>query len=403
MNRIENSTNKSIHFPFYVKLACSLVSIICITYILSLLGDIVVPIAYSALFSILLHPICQKLEKWGFHRILAILVSILVLLLIISGIIFLVSMQISKFANDIPTFVNKFEIMIEQALTLGERYLDISRSDQVSELKKYFVNLLGESKNFLLGTVVATTGTISNAALVPIYIFFFLLYRDFFRIFFHKAFKSVNNQEIDKILRRIYSVIQSYLVGLILVIGIVAALNTVGLLILGVEYAFFFGVFAAFLILIPYIGIFIGSILPAVMSLVTQDSPWQAVGIIGVMAFVQFLEGNFITPNIVGSKVSVNPLAAILVLFLGGKLWGISGLILALPLTACLKVVMDAVPSLEPFGFLIGDADAKVLKDEPLIANDRNPVKRRPKRRKKPRTPNPAGDNNPAKPDQPAV
>lgn len=383
MNRSDNTINKSIKLPFYVKLACSLISLIAITYILSMLGNVVIPIAYSALFSILLHPICQKLEKVGIHRIISILVSILTLLLVISGIIYLVSMQVSKFANDIPTFVNKFESMLEQILRLGEKHLDISRSEQVSELKKYFVNLLGESRNFLLGTLVATTGTLSNAALVPIYVFFFLLYRDFFRIFFHKAFKSVNNIEIDNILRRIYSVIQSYLMGLILVIGIVATLNTIGLLILQVEYALFFGVFAAFLILIPYIGIFIGSILPAAMSLITQDSPWQAVGIIGVMAIVQFLEGNFITPNVVGSKVSINPLAAILVLFLGGKLWGISGLILALPLTACIKVVLDAVPSLEPFGFLIGDADAKVLKDEPIMAEVKKSPKRRYKRKRK--------------------
>jgi predicted PurR-regulated permease PerM len=391
MNRTESTINKNIKLPFYVKLACSLISIIAITYILSMLGNVVIPIAYSALFSILLHPICQRLEKLGVHRIVSILVSILTLLLFISGIIFLVSMQVSKFANDIPTFVNKFEIMFEQILTLGEKHLDISRSEQVSELKKYFVNLLGESRTFLLGTVVATTGTISNAALVPIYIFFFLLYRDFFRIFFHKVFKTVANNEIDNVLRRIYTVIQSYLVGLILVIGIVAALNTIGLLILQVEYALFFGIFAAFLILIPYIGIFIGSILPALMSLITQDSPWQAVGIIGVMAFVQFLEGNFITPNVVGSKVSINPLAAILVLFLGGKLWGISGLILALPLTACIKVVLDAVPSLEPFGFLLGDADAKVLKDEPIMAEVKKASKRRYKRKRKPQNPRQEG------------
>jgi hypothetical protein len=113
------------------------------------------------------------------------------------------------------------------------------------------------------------------------------------------------------------------------------------------------------------------------------------------MAFVQFLEGNFITPNIVGSKVSVNPLAAIVVLFLGGKLWGISGLILALPLTACLKVVMDAVPALEPFGFIIGDANEeeikKVEKESSNITT--SPIKRRkPKRRKKPVAPNDTND-----------
>lgn len=378
------TSNKNL--PFYVKLACSLITIIAISYILYILADIILPIAYSVLFSILLHPICQRLERWKIPRIVAILLSIFVFFLIISGILVLVSMQFSKFASELPTITTKAEVMLEEVLGMGEKYLNISKNEQLSEIKKYLINLLGESKDFLLSTVVATTGTLSNAILIPIYIFFFLLYRDFFRAFFHKLFASVNNSEIDEVLKRIYSVIQSYIVGLILVIGIVAALNTVGLLLLGVQYAFFFGILAAFLILIPYIGIFIGSILPAVMSLVTQDSPWQAVGIIGVMSFVQFLEGNFITPNIVGSKVSVNPLAAIVVLFLGGKLWGLSGLILALPLTACLKVVMDAVPALEPFGFIIGDANKREIKkaERESIAASPRPYRRKPKRRKKP-------------------
>jgi hypothetical protein len=142
---------------------------------------------------------------------------------------------------------------------------------------------------------------------------------------------------------------------LFLVIIIVGILNSIGLLILGVPHAIFFGFLAGFLILIPYIGILIGSLFPALLSIVTMDSPWYAVGVIGVMSFVQFLEGNFITPNIVGSKVSVNPMAAIVALFLGGQLWGLSGLILALPVTAILKVILDTIPSLEPFGFLLGE------------------------------------------------
>ena len=142
-----------------------------------------------------------------------------------------------------------------------------------------------------------------------------------------------------------------------LVIGIVATLNSVGLLLLGVDYAVFFGTLAAFLLLIPYIGIMIGSLLPIVYALVTKDSPVYAVGVAGIFLFVQFLEGNFITPHIVGSKVSVNPLAAIIALILGGQLWGVAGLVLALPLTAILKVVFDNIESMKPYGYLIGEPE----------------------------------------------
>ena len=141
---------------------------------------------------------------------------------------------------------------------------------------------------------------------------------------------------------------------LILIIG---TLDTIGLLILGIDYAFFFGFFAAFLVLIPYIGISIGSLLPILMALITKDSGWYALGVAGLFGFVQFLEGNFITPYVVGSKVCINSMAAIIALILFGNLWGIAGLILAIPLTAILKVVFDNVEALKPFGYLIGEVE----------------------------------------------
>jgi predicted PurR-regulated permease PerM len=124
---------------------------------------------------------------------------------------------------------------------------------------------------------------------------------------------------------------------------------------MGVPYAFFFGAFASVLTIIPYIGILIGALLPALFILVQTGSLVNAVIVIGIFTFVQFLEANFITPNITGSKVSLNPFAAILALILGGEIWGASGMILAIPVVAILKVVFDAYEPLRPIGFLLGD------------------------------------------------
>ena len=154
---------------------------------------------------------------------------------------------------------------------------------------------------------------------------------------------------------------------------------TVGLLILGVDYAIFFGFFGAVLVLIPYFGISMGSLLPAIYTLVTQDNPVKALGVIGIFLFVQTLEGNFITPYIVGSKVSINPLAAIVVLILWESVWGLPGLILALPMTAIIKVIFDAAPALKPYGFLIGEAE----KPRPPIKNLQQLADQLPKRAKK--------------------
>ena len=124
-------------------------------------------------------------------------------------------------------------------------------------------------------------------------------------------------------------------------------------MLLGIQHAVFFGSLAAVLTIIPYIGILFGSLLPILFALVTKDSLWYPVGVALLFWGVQFLEGNFITPNIIGGKVSINPFAAIIALFLGGMIWGALGMILSLPVLAIVKVVCDIVPSLQPIGFLL--------------------------------------------------
>lgn len=350
--------------PGIFRSAAVLVSLIAGVYILHALQEILIPLLFSVLVSILLFPVCERLERWKFPRILAITLSLLLFIVVVVALIWLVTIQVGSFAEELPRTAEKAEALLEQLTAMGERYFNVSRTEQVSRAKGYLISALGESRAVLLSTLVATTGTLATAALLPLYVFFFLLYRDFFRQFVHKAFHKVPPFKLNTILDKIYSVIQSYLIGLVLVIFIVGILNTVGLMLLGIDHAIFFGFLAAFLILIPYIGILIGSLFPALMAIVTKDSAWYAVGVIGVMSFVQFLEGNFITPNIVGSKVSINPLAAIVMLLLGGQLWGLPGLILALPLTAILKVILDANRSTTPYGFLLGEPEYEAAEEK---------------------------------------
>jgi len=200
--------------------------------------------------------------------------------------------------------------------------------------------------------------------LIPLYMFFFLLYRKFFVYFIYKAFPKKNNHFLKIILDKLYQVQKSYLNGLFTVMIIVGILNSIGLLLLGIENAIFFGFFASLLLLIPYIGIIIGSLLPALVAIATKDSAWYAVGVIAIFGFVQFLEGNFITPKITGSKVSVNSFIAIISLILFSMLWGTAGMILALPITASLKIVFDNTPGLKAYGFLIGEPEEEFIQSK---------------------------------------
>lgn len=370
---------REVTLPLYAKIACILLSLVIIIYGLHVLQGLLIPLVFAILFAVLLFPLAQRLENWRLPRVLAIVVCLILTLAVIVGILYAVSMQISSFSEVLPQLIKRGNEYLGQLQTYADERLNIDRQRQVSEMRKYLNQALSEGGAILTTTLLATTSTITDIFLVLLFIFFFLLYRDFFRSFFYRVFHGTRRSKIDAVLYGIYTVVKDYLAGLVLVILIIGTLMTVGLLILGIDYAIFFGFFGACLVLIPYFGISIGSLLPAAYALVTQDNPLKALGVIGVFLFVQTLEGNFITPYIVGSKVSINPLAAIVVLILWENIWGFPGLVLALPMTAILKVIFDAVDSLNPYGFLIGEAE----KPRPPIRNLQELAEHLPKRAKK--------------------
>jgi predicted PurR-regulated permease PerM len=345
-----------------VRLAATLISLTLIVALLYVTQGLVVPLLFSILLAISLYPVSRFFERLKLNRVYASLISVLLAIVVLGTLIwFIVHQVIVIGANGSDLQVRFMEIFATIQSWITRRF-GIEQgliSEQISTFSNQALSNAGTYVSIAFGSV---GGILTGAVIVPLFTFFLLYYRDFFREFFFHAFDSAPKQEVQQVLDKIYEVVQSYLIGLVTVMGIVAILNTVGLLVLGVQYAWFFGTLASLLMLLPYVGIAIGSVLPAVFALATKDSAWYAVGVVIWFQIVQFLEGNFLTPNIVGGKVSINPLMAIVGLLIGGMLFGLAGLILAIPITAVLKVVFDAVPSLKAFGFLIGEPEQYHLK-----------------------------------------
>lgn len=337
------------------KNAARIFIVIAVVFILKVLQPLLVPIIFAVILSILVFPVVKFLEKkWRFNRVLSAVTVLMALAVVMGVIINVIFFGFKTFADKSDLYTVKLTEMYNNLLVyLTERFYVSPDDLQLSDIK--FEELL--KNNFSkIGTLLSQSGNfISDLVLMPIYIFFFLLYRKFFLNFIYKLFPNTSIQKQNIILRNLYEVQRSYLAGLSTVMIIVGVLNSIGLLLLGIENAVFFGFFGALLLLIPYIGIIIGSLIPALVALVTKDSYWYAIGVIGVFAFVQFLEGNFITPKITGSKVSVNAFIAIFSLLVFSMLWGTAGMILALPITASLKVLFDHIPSMRAYGFLIGE------------------------------------------------
>jgi predicted PurR-regulated permease PerM len=157
------------------------------------------------------------------------------------------------------------------------------------------------------------------------------------------------------------------LVGLIIEAIIVAVLDTTALLILGIDYAILLGIIAALLNVIPYIGGLVAVALPMIVAIATKSTAWYAFYVLVMYYIIQLFDNNFIVPYIVASKVKINALFSIIVVFVGNALWGIPGMFLSIPMLAIVKLIFDHIEPLKPWGFLLGDTMPPLIKIKPLI------------------------------------
>ena len=356
---MENNQTKK---PYSMELASSLFALVLILALMYVTQSVLLPLLFSILISISLFPLARFFERLKLGKGLSAILSVLIAIAIIFGLIWFIIHETIIIGKDATAITDKVLSVLERGQTWLQHQFGIEKNDVMDKLKEQGNKSLENAGGMLTSTFGSIGNVIASSVLVPLFSFFLLYYRDFFREFFFKAFSKQPQHKVNEVLNKIYDVVQDYLVGLITVMGIVAVLNTVGLMLMGIDYAWFFGSLASLLMLLPYIGIAIGSILPALFALAVKDSAWYAVGVIAWFQVVQFLEGNVITPNIVGSKVSINPLMAIIGILLGGMLFGLAGLILALPMIATLKVIFDANPNMEALGFLIGEPEKEHLK-----------------------------------------
>ena len=341
--------------PLWLKYILVLLGVYLVFKILYIGQSIIIPLAFAGLFAVLLDPLCDWLEKFKLGHTGAILTSMLAFLLVIAGLLFLVTIQFMEFSDQIPQMTERLKQYTDQLVLFLEDQLRIGQEQQIQYLNRGINNLIDRSGEFATTIISTTTNVFTFLVLLPIYTFFLLYYRDMLHNFLLKLAEKYDLKGVEVLKENVQGVIQRYIIGMGTVILILAFLNTTGLLLIGLDHALFFGGFAAFLALIPYVGIILGALPPVLFALLMYDSLLYAAGVIAVFATVQFLEGNFITPNVMSSQVSINPLAAMLALFIGAQLWGIAGMILFIPLIGIMKVVFDQVDALRPYGYLLGN------------------------------------------------
>jgi predicted PurR-regulated permease PerM len=347
--------------PFYAKAIFIAIGIYVIISMLYIAQGIIMPLVFGTILAVLLHPIVRFFEKLKFNRIIAISITILLSIVSIAAIGLFIYSQLITFSDSWPIFVERFTDLLNQTILWIPGYFDISALKVNTWIAETKIKLLDSSGLLISQTLLSVGSTLVVVFIIPIYIFLILFYKPLFIDFLHQLFANEKQEKVTIIITQTKSVIQRYLVGLVLETVLVALLNSAGLLILGIDYAILIGILGALLNLIPYIGGLVAVAIPMMIAFVTKDSPLFAFYVLGIYYSIQLFDNNFIVPKIVASKVRINALVSIVVVFAGGAIWGVSGMFLSIPIIAIVKVVCDHIESLKPWGMLLGDKMPKVI------------------------------------------
>ncbi|MDP1800544.1 MAG: AI-2E family transporter [Bacteroidota bacterium] len=340
--------------PNYFKVSIIILGLLGFFFILWLGQSILVPLTFAGIISILLNPLVNFFVGKGINRVIAISFAIVLLLIVISGILLFIGSQVSMFSDSWPQLKLKFNALLHDTLKWVSETFNIGKSKVNAWINERKSEGLNDAGGMIGDTVSTVTGMLINILLLPVYIFLFLFYKPLLLNFVAQVFATDKRAAVAEVLFNTKALIQNYLVGLLIEMVIVATMNSVALLIIGIDYAIMLGVIGAILNLIPYIGGVVAISLPMTMALIT-DTPFDAVLVLIAYLVIQLIDNNFLVPKIVASKVKVNALVSIVVVLIGGALWGVAGMFLSIPITAILKVVFDKIPHLKPVGFLIGD------------------------------------------------
>ena len=355
--------NKTFDTSFRVLLRAVLVlAVLACAAVFILAREFFYPIFLAVLLSYLLYPAAKFFKKIVRHEGVSIVISILVLLAVFVAIFFLLYQQANIFFEDLPQFE-------EQALLNLIRIQDyISQTTPLSFesddwLKNQIKNLLEAQENFFGQIFNATTATMVALGVQPVYIFFMLYYRNHFRQFVFQITQPKDHSVLQKIIVEISSVTQNYVSGIFIVVLILCFINSIGLMVVGIEYALLLGIISAFFNFIPYFGTLIGGAIPLVYALVSPN-PSDALGVVILFIIVQFLENNVLTPNITGGRVAINPLFTIFAIILGGITWGIPGMLLSVPFLGIFKVVCENIEPLSPIAFVLSSRESQENKNK---------------------------------------
>ena len=318
-------------------------------------ASILIPMTIAAATAYTLTPVVAFLKRIKVPHFLAVLIVMLLLLGVGVLVTVIVISELADLAADLPSYQQAALTFFNNVKNWIASYLDQFPGlfPNIKDLKLDPSYFSGAGKIFFKGIGSVTSFAFSGFLLFFLTYFMLSDYEMFvekFRLLFGANKRETTSAILDQINKQLRGFI-TVKVGVTIGMSIIF---TLGLLIMKVPYAYIWGPLAGVLNLIPYVGAIIGAIPPIAIAGITAGSVGAMIPVALLFLIMQVLESNIITPKLTSNSVDLNPLAVLLSSIIWGYIWGGIGVILAVPITAAVKVVCDNIEPLEPIGVLLG-------------------------------------------------
>jgi AI-2 transport protein TqsA len=348
--------NKTVTLPFYARFCMVLLSVVLILFLMHVAKAIIIPLFFSLLITFLLLPVSKWLERKRVPKGLAAILPILGFIVFVVLLFVFLGSQLTAFSRDLPEFGTRLQAWMEQLQAMISRRYHVDYSQQIAYLNKASAGIAGSASMVAQNFFMAATGFIIWTIFVFIFTFFILTHRGLLRRFIIELFGARYKGRVNEVMQETRVLANSYVLGLMIEMVIVAVLNCTVFLLFGIKYALLLGILAAILNIIPYLGIYTATAIAAVITL-SNSTPTHALQVIIILVVIHFIDANILLPRIVGGRVKMNPLITIVAVISGSILWGIPGMFLFIPLVAILKIIFERVEGLKPWALLMGTDD----------------------------------------------
>jgi len=324
---------------------------VCILYVAR---EFLIPIALAGVLAMLFIKFCNILERKGISRGFSVFISVFILIIGFGILVFLLSWQLSGLTENLESMKERATSFFQNFKQWLNKSVGISSTQQEKIIEQQGQGGPGQAGSMLSGFISGVFGIAINTLLVLVYLFLFLFYRSRIKNFILKLVPSENEARASEIISKSTLVSQQYLGGLAMMIVMLWVMYGIGFTLVGVEHALFFAILCGVLEIIPFVGNITGTSITLLAVLAQGGQSETIIGVIIIYMVVQFIQTYLIEPLVVGDQVNINPLFTIMILVAGELVWGIAGMVLAIPLLGIVKIICDHIPELKPFGYLIG-------------------------------------------------